>query len=57
MLINFRSSLELRKRETVRKNDLIDIMLDALKDFQVGNTIKQINILKMFLKQVYYQYG
>ncbi len=33
--LNFRSSVELRKKEHVRKNDLIDIMLDALKDYQV----------------------
>ncbi len=31
----FRSSMELRKKENIRKNDFIDIMLDTLKDFQV----------------------
>jgi hypothetical protein len=27
--------MELRQKEKIRKNDLIDIMVDALKNFQV----------------------
>ncbi len=53
LLPNFRSSFELRKKENIRKNDLIDIMLDALKDFQVTfyNTSLTliINLLSWYL--------
>ncbi len=30
-----RSSVELRKKEKIRKNDLIDILIDALNDYEV----------------------
>ncbi len=30
-----RSSLDHRRKEKIRKNDFIDLILDALKDYQV----------------------
>lgn len=31
-----RSSVELRKKEKTRKNDMIDILIDALTDYEVA---------------------